>query len=125
MILAIIVAGCTTTANPGNSSATDNITERIIEMDSFVIFEDGKPKPQFSVKEITANRGDRIILKINTTSGSHDFKIDEFNITQATPTGQVTTIEFVADRSGEYIYYCNQPGHRQNGHWGTLKVLDA
>lgn len=99
-----------------------NVTE--VSMDSFVVFEDGAPKPQFSVKEITAKKGDLIRLKVNVTSGRHDFKLDEFDIYEDTPTGEETTIEFVADKAGEFIYYCNQPGHRANGHWGTLTIIE-
>lgn len=91
-------------------------------MDSFVVFEDDKPKPQFSIKEITVNKGDTVRLNINTTSGTHDFKIDELDVFADTPTDEVTVVEFVATEAGEFVYYCNQPGHRANGHWGTLIV---
>jgi heme/copper-type cytochrome/quinol oxidase subunit 2 len=93
-------------------------------MDSFVEFVDGKPKPQFSLKEITVNKGDLVRLKITVTSGRHDFKLDEFSVFADTPLNQETVVEFTADKAGDFIYYCNQPGHRANGHWGTLKVLE-
>ena len=93
-------------------------------MDSFVEFVDGKPKPQFSVKEITVNKGDLVRLKITVTSGRHDFKIDEFNVYADTPSGKETVVEFTANQAGKFVYYCNQPGHRANGHWGTLKVIE-
>ena len=32
------------------------------------------------------------------------------------------TVEFVPDHPGDIVYYCNQPGHRQIGMWGTLTV---
>ena len=94
-------------------------------MDSFVEFADGKPKPQFSVKEITVNKGDLVKLKITVTSGMHDFKIDEFDVYADTKElNKEYLVEFTADKVGEFVYYCNQPGHRTNGHWGTLKVLE-
>src|SRR3989344_1081870 len=68
-------------------------------MDSFVEFVDGKPKPQFSVKEITVNKGDLVKLKITVTSGRHDFKIDEFNVYADTPTGEETVVELTADQA--------------------------
>ena len=68
---------------------------------------DGKPKPQFSVKEITVNKSDY-----------------EFNVYADTPSGKETVVEFTANQAGEFIYYCNQPGHRENGHWGTFKVIE-
>ncbi len=145
IVSVLFVSGCTTTQTGSmNDQTTEDPTmkpstgdsmeksgdsmepkDNVIEifMDSFVVFEDG-PKPQFSVKDITVNKGDTVRLHINATSGTHDFKLDEFSVFSDTPTGEVTVVEFTADKAGEFIYYCNQPGHRANGHWGTLTVLD-
>ena len=92
--------------------------------DSFVEFVDGQPKPQFSLKEITVNKGDKVKLKTTNTKGMHDFKLDEFGIYASTPLNQEVVVEFTANKVGEFVYYCNQPGHRQAGQWGTLKVLE-
>ena len=92
-------------------------------MTSFVEMVDGKPKPQYSLKEITVNQGDKVRLKIMVTAGAHNFNLDEFNIKADTPLNQEVAVEFTADKAGEFIYYCSMPGHRANGHWGTLKVL--
>lgn len=94
------------------------------EIDSFTEIVDGQYFPQFSIKKITVNKGDLVRIKINVTNGRHDFKLDEFGIYENTPTGEITTIEFVADQTGEFIYYCNQPRHRELGHWGTLIVTE-
>ena len=93
-------------------------------MTSFVEMVDGKPKPQYSLKEITVNKGDKVRIKITVTSGMHDFKIDEYGIYADTQLNKESVVEFVADKAGEFTYYCTKPGHRQNGHWGTLKVLE-
>lgn len=93
-------------------------------MESFVEFVGGQPKPQYSLKEITVNRGDLVRIKITVTSGMHDFKIDEYNVYADTPLNQEIVVEFVADKAGEFVYYCTKPGHRQNGHWGALRVLE-
>ena len=94
-------------------------------LESFVEFADGKPKPQFSVKEITVNKGDLVRLKITVTSGMHDFKIDEYNVYVDTKElNKEYVVEFTADKAGEFIYYCTKPGHRANGHRGTLKVIE-
>lgn len=92
-------------------------------MTSFVEIVDGQPKPQYSLKEITVNKGDKVKIKITVTKGAHNFNLDEFNIKADTPLNQEVTAEFTADKTGEFIYYCSMPGHRANGHWGTLKVL--
>lgn len=92
-------------------------------MTSYVEMVDGKPKPQFSLKEITVNKGDKVRIKITVTSGMHDFRIDEYDIYADTQLNQEKVVEFTADKAGEFIYYCTKPGHRQNGQWGTLKVI--
>jgi len=97
---------------------------KVIEMESFTEIIDGEYFPQFSQKELTVKKGERIILKINTTSGKHDFKIDEFNVYSETPTGEVTTIEFTPNQVGEFVYWCTKPRHRELGHWGTLIVKE-
>lgn len=112
--------------NAAPTATADNQEPVIKEftMTSFVEFVDDQPKPQFSLKEITVNQGDRVRIKITVTGGTHDFKIDEFGVYADTQLNQEATVEFIADQAGEFIYYCTKPGHRQNGHWGTLKVLD-
>lgn len=105
--------------------AQDMAPVKEFSINSFVEMVDGKPKPQFDVKELTVTEGDLIRLKVKVTKGTHDFNIDEFDIHQATPLDQEVVIEFKADKAGEFVYYCNMPGHRTAGHWGTLKVMKA
>ena len=92
-------------------------------MESFFVMENGTPKPQFTLKEITVNKGDTIRIVINATRGTHDIKIDEYNVFKETPTGQITVVEFTSDKAGEFVYYCSKTGNRAAGQWGTLKVV--
>ena len=105
---------------------SDTLNSEVKEfvMTSLVEKVDDKYKPQYSVKEIIVNKGDRVRIKITVASGMHDFKIDEFNVYADTKINDESVVEFTADKAGEFIYYCTKPGHRQNGHLGTLKVLD-
>lgn len=95
-----------------------------IEIESFTKIVDGKYFPQFSPKEITVKKGEKVRLKINATSGKHDFKIDELNVYSDTPMGQVTVIDFTPDKAGKFAYYCTKPKHRDLGQWGTLTVTE-
>jgi nitrite reductase (NO-forming) len=101
-----VLSACKQTAGPVKEFTMTSFTEII----------DGKYFPQYSLKEITVNKGDRVRIKITVTSGAHDFKIDEFNAYAETPLDQQVTVEFVADKAGTFEYYCTKPGHRQNGH---------
>ena len=129
IIILVIIAGFAIIKTFGSSSTGNSIKttdERPVKeftMDSFVEMVDGKPKPQYSLKEITVNKGDLVRIKITVTKGTHDFKIDEFGVYADTQLDKESVVEFVADKAGEFVYYCTKPGHRQNGHWGTLKVL--
>lgn len=93
-------------------------------MTSFTEIIDGQYFPQFSTKKLEVNKGDLVRIKVTVTSGTHDFKIDEFDVYSETPLNEEVTIEFVADKAGEFVYYCTKPNHRANGHWGTLTVLE-
>lgn len=110
-------------APEANKPVINQAAVKEFTMTSFVEFVGDQPKPQYSLKEITVNQGDKVRLKITVTKGTHDFNLDEFNVKAATPLNQAVVVEFTADKAGEFIYYCSMPGHRSNGHWGTLKVL--
>lgn len=92
-------------------------------MASYTEMVDGSPKPRFSLQDITVNKGDTVRIKITVTSGMHDFKIDEYDIYEDTQLNKESIIEFTADKAGEFVYYCTKPGHKQNGQWGTFRVL--
>lgn len=110
-------------SSPADNSANNSVVKEFT-MDSFYEIVNDQPKPQYSLKEINVKKGDTVRIQITVTRGSHDFIIDEYGINTQTPLNQPITIEFVADKAGEFIYYCSRPGHRANGHWGTLRVTE-
>lgn len=107
-----------------NTVTTPLLPAQEFTMKSFVEFVDGKPKPQFSLNKITVKKGELVRLKVTDTKGMHNINIDEFNIHVETPLNEEKIIEFTPDRTGDFIYYCSKPGHRQAGHWGTLTVTE-
>ena len=111
------------TSNAVKTANTENVKEFMME--SFTEIIDGKYYPQYSIKEITVNKGDVVRIKITMTSGMHDFKIDEFGVYADTnELKKEYVVEFTADKTGEFVYYCTKPKHRELGHWGTLKVIE-
>jgi plastocyanin len=119
-----ITIGVTNLEFSGNTVAEVEGSGEVKEfyMESFTEIIDGNYFPQYSLKEIRVNEGDTVRIAINTTSGTHDFNLDEFGVSENTPTGEVTIVEFVAGEAGSFEYYCSLPNHRANGHWGTLIV---
>ncbi len=131
LVLVILLATSVVIFNIMKPSATGNAIKsadtnpvKEFSINSYTEIIDGKYYPKFSPNEITVNKGDRVKIKITNTKGTHDFKIDEFNVYTETPLNQEVIIEFTADKAGSFEYYCTKTGHRQAGHWGTLKVIE-
>ncbi|MEK7139606.1 MAG: hypothetical protein AAB817_02805 [Patescibacteria group bacterium] len=116
-------AGLPTDPTPANNGAAVGEVKSFT-MTSFYELVDGQPKPQFSVREIAVKKGDKVRIVVTNTKGGHDFNLDEFNVHVVTPLNQEVVVEFTADQVGDFVYYCNTPGHRALGHWGTLKVTE-
>lgn len=77
----------------------------------------------FSIKEIKVKKGDTVKILFNNTLGFHDWVLDEFNAkTPQLEAGKSATVEFVADKTGTFEYYCSVGKHRQNGMVGKLIV---
>ena len=77
----------------------------------------------YSVDEIRVKQGDLVRLRFVNEGGFHDWVLDEFNAsTKQLQDGEEETIEFVADRAGEFEFYCSVGEHRQMGMVGKFIV---
>lgn len=79
----------------------------------------------FAPSTLTVKKGDTIKITFKNDNGTHDFRIDEFNVATAKiGTGQEETVTFVADKAGTFEYYCSVGNHRAMGMKGTLTVTE-
>ncbi|MGV7216695.1 copper-containing nitrite reductase [Bradyrhizobium sp. UFLA05-112] len=81
---------------------------------------DGKVNPV-----LTAVEGQVVQLTlINGEGAQHDIAFPDQNTTSPRVTGKgaSTTIAFRADKSGDFVYFCSVPGHRQAGMEGQFLV---
>ncbi len=77
----------------------------------------------FKPNVIRAKIGQTVRVELAAVSMQHDFVIDKLGVKSAlVPSGQSTTVEFVADTLGEFEFYCSVGNHRQQGMIGTLIV---
>jgi len=100
------------------------VPETMVEDDTGnVIFNVSGTNFAFDVTEITVQEGDTVTINFESKDGFHDWVVDEFNAStlQVNP-GTVTSVTFVADKAGEYEYYCSVGQHRQMGMVGKLIV---
>lgn len=73
--------------------------------------------------EIRLKKGDKVKIELKSVDMMHDFNIDELNVKgEFTKAGNTSTVEFTADKSGEFEYYCSVGQHRKLGQVGKLIV---
>ena len=83
-------------------------------------FNDSVPGPNITVEE-----GDmiRIAFSVPEKDIAHALAIDELGVSSPTVgAGESTIIEFVADQTGEFHYYCPLPSHRTLGMEGKFEI---
>lgn len=77
----------------------------------------------FAPAEIKVKKGDKVKITLNNTQGFHDFVIDEFNVKIAQANGPTSAeVEFTADKTGTFEFYCSVGQHRAMGMKGLLIV---
>ncbi len=77
----------------------------------------------FTPATMTVKKGDKVKITFKNTAGFHDFKIDEFGVASTQTQGPSSQVlEFTADKTGSFQYYCSVGTHRAMGMWGTLTV---
>ncbi|HRH23059.1 MAG TPA: plastocyanin/azurin family copper-binding protein [Candidatus Magasanikbacteria bacterium] len=77
----------------------------------------------FDVKEIKVKKGDKVRVTFKNAEGFHDWVLDEFDVkTKQIGAGQEEVVEFTADKTGTFEYYCSVGKHRQMGMKGNLIV---
>src|SRR3989338_7156719 len=110
---------------PGNDADEMIVEKDVIETSPTNVKEfsvDAVPF-SFSPSTMSVNKGDTVKITVKNVNGTHDFKIDEFNVsTRTLNTGETQTITFVADKAGTFEYYCSVCNHRAMGMVGTLIV---
>lgn len=78
----------------------------------------------FSPDRIEVGRDERVRITIEGADQIHSFAIDEFRIARRIQPGTSAVVEFRADRTGSFTYYCNigaDPGCKAMK--GTIVVL--
>ena len=72
---------------------------------------------------ITVDKGDTVKITLIDDDGRHDLVVDGYNVsTNTLSEGGSDTIQFVADKTGSFEYYCSVANHRDLGMKGTLVV---
>lgn len=77
----------------------------------------------FDPDELEISRGETVTLVVSNDGVlTHNISIDEFNVRKDYRPGETARVTFTADRAGEFVFYCDEPGHREAGMVGVLRV---
>lgn len=77
----------------------------------------------FKPDEIRIKKGEKVKIVMNSMDMMHDFVIDELGVKlPVTKSGETNEVEFVAEKTGTFEYYCSVGQHRSRGQVGTLIV---
>ena len=78
---------------------------------------------EFIPNPIRVNLGDQVMLRITSIDVSHGFALPDFGISQGLEPGQTEIVEFTADKTGSFTFFCNVVcGSGHGGMRGTLIV---
>ncbi|MEK7597946.1 MAG: cupredoxin domain-containing protein [Patescibacteria group bacterium] len=64
-------------------------------------------KWQFDPSVINVKQGDRVRLKIKSIDVTHGFSLLDFNVNANLEPEKEITVEFVADKKGEFTFFCS------------------
>lgn len=79
----------------------------------------------FSPNKITVKKGQTVKINFTSKQGFHDWVVDEFDAhTEQINAPNSSSVTFVANKAGEFEFYCSVGQHRQLGMVGTLVVED-
>lgn len=65
-------------------------------------------KYEFNPSTITVKKGERVRLILTALDKDHGIKIDAFKIDQILKKGSPATVEFTADKAGEFPFECSK-----------------
>lgn len=79
---------------------------------------------KFSPASLTVKKGDTVRITFKSSGNAlHDFMIDEFDVaTSQLGDEEEEEVEFVANKTGTFDYYCSVSNHRAMGMVGKLVV---
>jgi cytochrome c oxidase subunit 2 len=132
--IVLIVSGCTGSAPESQStqdiqeegaSVSDSPSEESDSTGEVKEFSLTVKKFSFTPGEITVKKGDTVRLTITSEDTSHGFSLPDFDVNEQIPSGESVSIEFIADKSGEFTFRCSVfcgSGHGSMS--GTLIVQD-
>lgn len=128
VVLLILVGGFFVLVNQNDNlfqktTTPQEISTVTVTDESPITVEGGKH--YFKPNEIRVKKGQTVKITFNNVEGEHDFVLDEFNVQSSElEEDESEEITFVADKTGEFEFYCSLYDHREKGMYGKLIVTE-
>ncbi|PLX28584.1 hypothetical protein C0581_01620 [Candidatus Parcubacteria bacterium] len=107
----------------GDSVESKDDGEMMVKAD--VVVEVSGKNFSFLPNVITVEKGQTVQINFTSEQGYHDWVVDEFDAaTEQINAPGKNSVTFVADKAGEFEFYCSVGQHRQLGMVGKLVVAD-
>lgn len=124
VVLAIIVVGVLI-FKPSSDTTTDEENEEndLVLTGETKEFDITASNWKFEPSLIEVNLGDKVELHLQSTQGTHGFTIMSFGVSETLTPGEDIHVEFIADRTGTFSFFCHIPcGQGHGGMNGKLIV---
>ncbi len=68
---------------------------------------EGRPFSNEGLNEIRVKQGETVTLRLTSMDVVHGFTLPEYNISEILYPGDMVIVEFLADESGDFEFYCS------------------
>ena len=107
-LILILIAGCASPVNLTGKTKKFSITAK---------------QWSFEPGTIRVNLGDIVEIRLKSIDVTHSFILSAFGVNEKLEPGKEIKIEFVADKTGEFSFFCNVPcGRGHNNMNGKIIV---
>ena len=93
--------------NQDSSQTNDNTNGMVTDTNNIKEFSMTAKKWEFSPETIIVNNGDIVKLHITSIDVDHGFNLPDFNVNEELEPGKTVNIEFTADKTGTFTFFCN------------------
>ena len=106
ILFSLAILGCSNQSEPASvsvevSAPDTNNEQNIVEIDVVA------KKWEFTPNTITVKKGDLVKLSIESIDADHGIEISEFGVSQKLTPGEIEVVEFTADKTGSFSFFCN------------------
>jgi cytochrome c oxidase subunit II len=124
LFILIFITGCSNEVeNVINNAAPVSGVEDVVSKGDIREFSMIAKQWNFEPGVIEVDQGDMVKLSIESVDVAHGIAIPDFNVNVFLSPGKTEVVEFIADKSGEFTFFCSvQCGHGHGGMRGKLIV---